>query len=188
MGIFQTHKPDRPTPDNFQSTSHLAIKGEADFEQFYHQSADKLFHIALKITGEREKAEGIVHDFFGDLWERRHTLKVRVPLETYAVRASKFSSFDHLKENVQKERGNNELQMTETRFHSNIEEELAVSELKDTIAKLLNTLPSRCQEVFRMRREKEMSNKEIAAGLRISEKTVERHMTRALHLLKTGLK
>ena len=188
MGVFQKPKLDIPTPGNSHSKSHFAIKGEADFEQFYHKSADKLFHIALKITGEREKAEGIVHDFFGDLWERRHTLKVRVPLETYAVRAIKFSSFDYLKEKVQKERGNKELQMTEARFHSNIEEELAASELKDTLAKLLNILPSRCQEVFRMRREKEMSNKEIAARLRISEKTVERHMTRALHLLRTGLK
>lgn len=164
------------------------INSAKDFEQFYNNSANKLFHIALKITDEKEIAEGIVHDFFRILWERRNTLKISVPLEAYAVKAIKFSSFDYLKEKVKKEKVSAETYMAKATTSNGIEEEMQARDLKKEIARLVNLLPNRCQEVFRLRREKFMSNKDIATDLNISEKTVERHMTRALHFLKLGLK
>ena len=49
-------------------------------------------------------------------------------------------------------------------------------------------MPHRRQEVFKLSREKELTNKEIALQLLVSIKTVEAHMTKALQFLKKNLK
>lgn len=54
--------------------------------------------------------------------------------------------------------------------------------------RLLEGLPGRCREVFRMRRIEGFSQREVAARLRISQSTVEKHMIRALRLLMAGLR
>ncbi|MEM1338360.1 MAG: RNA polymerase sigma-70 factor [Bacteroidota bacterium] len=164
------------------------IRNARDFEHFYNTSAEKLFHVALKIVNDKPIAEGIVHDVFSDIWERRKTLSINVPLEAYAVRAVKFTAFDRLKEKIKKEKANKEISTMTVVSGNPIEEEIHARELQGELAHLVSQLPLRCQEVFRLRREKLMSNKDIATGLNISEKTVERHMTRALHFIKIGLK
>lgn len=47
----------------------------------------------------------------------------------------------------------------------------------------VSRLPTRCREVFTLRRVYGLAQKEIAAELNISEHTVERHLGRALHQL-----
>lgn len=51
----------------------------------------------------------------------------------------------------------------------------------------IQKLPPQCKHVYRLRREAELSNKEIARQLNISENTVEQHMRRALRLLRNAL-
>jgi RNA polymerase sigma-70 factor (ECF subfamily) len=64
-------------------------------------------------------------------------------------------------------------------------------ELEEEIRKVADSLPDRCREVFLMSRMDGMKNKEIAQALGISEKAVEKHITRALkefkaHLISSG--
>lgn len=54
--------------------------------------------------------------------------------------------------------------------------------------RLLAGLPGRCREVFRMRRIEDLSQREVAARLGISQSTVEKHMIKALRLLMAGLR
>jgi len=54
--------------------------------------------------------------------------------------------------------------------------------------RLLAGLPGRCREVFQMRRIEGLSQREVAARLRISQSTVEKHMIKALRLLMAGLR
>jgi RNA polymerase sigma-70 factor (ECF subfamily) len=60
-------------------------------------------------------------------------------------------------------------------------------ELELLLQQEIQKLPPQCQHVFRLRREDELSNKEIALELNISENTVEQHMRKAMRLLKNAL-
>ncbi|MGY0561265.1 RNA polymerase sigma factor [Luteimonas sp. A277] len=53
--------------------------------------------------------------------------------------------------------------------------------------RLLAGLPTRCRQVFRLRRIEGLSQREISTRLKISQSTVEKHMVKALRLLMAGV-
>ena len=67
------------------------------------------------------------------------------------------------------------------------ENKLELSDLKKYLSVLISQLPPRQQEIFRMSREQNLTYKQIAEQLSISEKTVEYHMGLALKYLRKNL-
>ena len=55
------------------------------------------------------------------------------------------------------------------------------------LAEALDRLPDRCREVVWLRRVDELSQKDVALRLGISEKTVEKHIAKGMHLLAASL-
>ncbi|WP_081944725.1 RNA polymerase sigma factor [Sphingopyxis sp. MWB1] len=55
------------------------------------------------------------------------------------------------------------------------------------IAEHIAALPPKCREVFTLRKVHELSQREVAVRMGISENTVEKHMGKALRLLSTTL-
>lgn len=60
-------------------------------------------------------------------------------------------------------------------------------ELTEQVSSVVNTLPDKCREVYKLSREECLSHKEIASQLNISTKTVENHLTKALRQLRTSI-
>ena len=63
------------------------------------------------------------------------------------------------------------------------ERRVSIHQQMTRVTAAINRLPDRCQAVFWLRRIENLSQKEIAAQLGISEGTVEKHMVRAARLL-----
>jgi RNA polymerase sigma-70 factor (ECF subfamily) len=61
-------------------------------------------------------------------------------------------------------------------------------ELESKISGIIESLPDRCREIFKLNRFEELKYKEIADKLGISIKTVEVQMSKALKTLRLGLK
>lgn len=64
---------------------------------------------------------------------------------------------------------------------------VSVKELEEKLHKALNELPEQCRTIFQMSRFSEMRYREIADELKISVKTVENQMGKALKILRTEL-
>src|SRR5690606_7575095 len=56
-------------------------------------------------------------------------------------------------------------------------------QLLKRLAEAFDRLPDRCREVFWLRRVEELSQKEVAMRLGISEKTVEKHVAKGMRLM-----
>ena len=181
--IFKKNKASSPPSKAPQKS----IRGAKDFEQFYHSSVRKLIHIAYQIVGDKNTAEGIVHEVLTDIWERRKEIVINVSLEAYAIQAAKFKSFDHLKERVKNEHLKQQILSLRQDSHNDVEEAVAGRDLQTKVNHLTSLLPKRCKEVFHLSRVKSMSNREIDMGLQISEKAVEKHITKAIKHLRIGL-
>jgi RNA polymerase sigma-70 factor (ECF subfamily) len=64
------------------------------------------------------------------------------------------------------------------------EEHIELSDLANAVEKEVARLPEKCQQVFRMSRNEHRSIHDIAETLKISHKTVENHLTKALRQLR----
>lgn len=67
------------------------------------------------------------------------------------------------------------------------DQQLLEQELKEAIEKEIALLPPKMREVFELSRKQDLSYKEIADQLHISDKTVKKQVNNALHILREKL-
>lgn len=65
---------------------------------------------------------------------------------------------------------------------------LIQKELSDSIDQIMEELPPKCKEAFVLSRLNGLKNREIAEHMAITEKVVEKHITRALKRFRDGLR
>ncbi|OOQ58937.1 RNA polymerase sigma-70 factor [Mucilaginibacter pedocola] len=156
------------------------------FEQIYNRYWDKVYAVCYNNTREHETSREMVQDIFRSLWERRAELQINT-IEQFLVRSAKYKAFEFIRNKTTRER-HLEIKFQNYQHASNCtEERVLFNNLSETVTALVDKLPEQCKRVFKMSREKGLSNKEIASELLISERAVEYHITRALKTLKTGL-
>lgn len=155
-------------------------------ESLFHLHYDELCRYAHTIVKDQFEAEDVVQGLFIKLWEKRKSLDVLNNTRAYLYRSTHNESLNAVKKLNRRTIGvdDQELKLSETNDASSI---LIGEELQERIDVALETLPEKCQEVFRLSRFEQLSYKEIAEQLSISVKTVENHMGKALRLMREGL-
>jgi RNA polymerase sigma-70 factor (ECF subfamily) len=163
-------------------------KGEqAAFDELYRRHWRKVYALAYQKLRKRELAEELVQDLFVSLWMRRESLQINGALDAYLGMATRYLVIKFF----QKERSRQEYaqQAALQPLSANpTEDSIFFDDLQQIIEQEINKLPEKCRHVFQLSRQSNLSQKEISLRLDISEKTVENHMTRALRLLRFGLK
>lgn len=156
------------------------------FEAVYNLYWSKVYAVCYNNIKEAEIAKELVQDIFKSLWERREELQLE-NAGNYLIRAAKFKTFEYIRNKVSQQQHLN-IKLQNTIDSTNCtEEHILYNELKIKVDSVVETLPAQCRRVYKMSREKGMSNKEIAFSLFISERAVEYHITKALSVLKLNL-
>jgi RNA polymerase sigma-70 factor (ECF subfamily) len=138
------------------------------------------------ISLPEEEARDIVQDVFVKFWNDCKKLDVQFSIRSYLFVAVKNKCFDVLRKknrNIKVQEISNEYDIADEAFETYI-----LSELETLFNNSLTKLPERCREVFELSRLHGLKNREIAAKLNLSEKTVENQITKALHILREELK
>ncbi len=154
------------------------------FEQVYNQHVRKLCAICFNVVKDQHIAAGIVQNVFLSLWERKNVLVLEGSIEHYLVRSVKLASLEYVRTKLIHERHHSALAIQTSDLSNITEDEIALCDLRDRLHSLTSSLPAQCNEVFRLSREKGLSNKEIGTLLNISVKTVEAHISKALKHLR----
>jgi len=161
---------------------------EIDLDQIevlFRRHYQDLTRYAHSIIKEQRSAEDVVQQLFVKLWEKRDDLSIRSDVKSYLYRATYNASINVWK---RRKRQETEGEVSGVLPAAERSSDLVLSkELEDRIEMALQTLPEKCQEVFRLSRFNELSYKEIADELKISTKTVENHMGKALKLMRQEL-
>ena len=155
--------------------------------ELYNRYWDKLLSVCINRLNDLELAQEIVQDIFVKLWERRCEIEISYALNTYLAVAAKYSVIDQLDKRY---RRGSAVQIDDDYSHLVVpaaDERIMEDELSRHIEMTIKALPEKCQLIFRMSREDQMTYKQIAAKLQISEKTVEAHISKALREIKTNL-
>lgn len=164
----------------------LKLGNEDAFTTLYNLYWAKVHNFScLYITSDAE-VEEVVQEVFVKLWEARSFIREDDSFKGFLFIITRNIIFNQFRKSF------NETAYKMTVLNSiddsyDIEDEMDASDLKIYIDKLINELPARQKEVFRLSREEHLSYREISDRLSISEKTVERHINEALKFLRKNI-
>ncbi|AOM80898.1 hypothetical protein BFS30_19840 [Pedobacter steynii] len=160
---------------------------EETFALVYKIYWKKLYYLCYQKLQDQDLSKDMVHDLFRSIWERRNELQISDSIEKYLVRSIKFKISTYFREKIQQERNLEESMRYCKDTDLVTEKQVAFSFLTKEIASLVEKLPERCQQIYRLSRENGMNNRQIAASLLLSEKTVENQITKALSFIRQHL-
>lgn len=162
----------------------LRKRDRAAFEIVYDRYWKRLFLYSYKILEDQLVCEDIVQEVFISLWERSGEAKIE-NLEAYLIKATRYQVIKAIR-GIKKLYGDSELLLhLSNDFSADII--LEGREMSDHIDRCVEELPKRCQEVYRLSKVEDLSNREIAERLKISIRTVEAQLYKATRLIRKSI-
>ncbi len=152
--------------------------------KFYYPG---LVIFASNIVLSKDEAEEIVQDFFVRLWDNRQNIKTDSNLKNYFFTSVKNRSINFLKSNEIKRQIIEELEKqmkNELLYNPDV---YVDTELQRRLKTAFAKLPPRTAEIFTMSRFRGLTNDEIANDLKLSKRTVETQVSKALKILRQEL-
>lgn len=166
------------------------------FQKLFEDYFRSLVTYSYRYVNDWSVGEDIVQDVFMALWINRDKIDLEEPIKPYLYRATYNRSINYLN-SVSVQRRVDHADMLDELIDREIlsynqHDNLLLKEIEEEITSFVGTLPEQRKRVFLLSREENLKNKEIALRLNISEKAVEKHITKALsdirtHLTETGL-
>ncbi|WP_353137911.1 sigma-70 family RNA polymerase sigma factor [Pseudopedobacter sp.] len=141
------------------------------FDELYARTWKELYIKAYSKLKHEDLAKDIVQEIFVDLWNKRHVKAIN-NVKAYLAQSVKFKVLDEFRKNryefIEIENFTEEIKENVYADSKLLDKEFFAS-LKDWI----DSLPHKRKEIFRLKYQEGLSNKEIALKLNISPKTVQ---------------
>ncbi len=170
---------------NHERIQVIALKQgeESAFEFLYTLYAQQIYAFAMTFFRNHFEAEGTVQEVFTKIWLNREHINEDLSFRNYLFTISKNHILNKIRER------NIELKYLESksRFSGEknyTEEDVFLADFKELIDDAINILPERRRMAFELSRRQGLSYKEIAEKMRISVKTVEVQISKAIKQIK----
>jgi RNA polymerase sigma-70 factor (ECF subfamily) len=153
----------------------------------YNNTVFILTNQAYSILKDRELIKDILQDVFVTLYTRRLELPTDLNIVGYLINAVKYKVSTLLRDRLSKETHHLTILQGEQRATFSQPFPYEHTELKKRIRAGIDTLPGKCRQAFMLNHYGSMSYKDIAQEMGISVKTVEKHIGKALQVLRKEL-
>ena len=160
---------------------------EQAFNVIFDRYFKKLYKFTLSKNNNAALAEELVMDLMLTLWNKRESLEIKGDLGAYLFRAMKNTIYSHSRK---KELSTSPLDLLEIDpvAYQMANSKLAVNEIQQQYKISIALLTPQRRRVFKLSREEDMSQSEIARHLNISVKTVESHISASLQFMRERFK
>lgn len=170
---------------DMQLIDRLKSGDESALAAIYKKYWQQLFMAAYNVLKDKQVCEDVIQELFIKLWNCRSNIQITVSLKAYLHASVRYEVYRQLRAGVVTSDVFDDLA---SRLQSPASyENLEYKELVSQVNSVVETLPEKCREVYRLSREEYLTHKQIASQLNISTKTVENHLTKALKLLRGSL-
>lgn len=163
--------------------------GEKDaYQILFEKYAPRIYNFSLTYLKNRDDAEELVQNVFLKIWEKRNSLDATQNLKSFIFKIAVNTIYDFIRrkniEHAYEDYARLNFKPNENyTWHSVIFEEM-----KNNLDKLVLQLPEQQQKIFQLSKLEGLTNKEISQKLKLSKRTVENHLYRALTFLKKHFK
>lgn len=154
------------------------------FNSLFDLCWEPMYTYAASLLQDDTVAEDLLQEVWLDYWKRREDIQTD-NVKGYLYKAVRYKCYNYLR--------NNKIPTTLLETASSIAIEPTVTsyenlqDLSLQVETILAKLPPRCQEIFTLSRINQLDNREIAAQLNISSRTVENQLSVALRKLRKEL-
>jgi len=163
----------------------------AEFEKLYFENYAYLCQSIYRFVRDEEITKDIVQDVFLKYWQKIYELRITESPKSYLLKACIHQALNYLKERERRLNRENAFAVDTTKSpdpSSQPDTKYEAAETSSTIQESIDQLPPACRNAFLLSRYEEKSYKEIASLLNISVNTVEKHIGKALKILREVLK
>lgn len=160
---------------------------EKAFEVVYWKYSAWVFNFIQSLLYDKSLAEDLTQTVFLKIWEKRTNIDPELGFDSYLFAIARNLVYKETENRLQSEQVSITLKDRSIETESLMEENIDADSLREYIDTLIEQLPPSRKDIFYLSRRHHLSNKEIAARLSISEKTVETQLYRALRFIKQKL-
>lgn len=147
---------------------------------------NKLYRYALSIVSDDELAKDIVQEVFIKLWNQRERLAEIKNIEAWSMTLTRNQSLDKLRSRKMRV-----VDLTEAKYqvsgHQVSDHQTLNNDLLDKVQSLLDLLPEKQKEIFRLRELLGYSNQEIEEILDMDDNQVKVYLFRARKKIRESL-
>ena len=184
-------KPTYETYTDAQLVDKIKADDQAAFQYIFKRYYQELCNFALSYLKVEITSEEVVQEMFISIWEKRQKLKIQSSFKAYLFVSVKNRSLNYLNSKtaqVSKKShstsSENPIQISDDSPDDNMKD----AELQALVSKAIQSLPARCQEIFKLNRIEGLSYQQVADHLNLSKKTIEAQMGIAFKKLREYIK
>jgi RNA polymerase sigma-70 factor (ECF subfamily) len=161
---------------------------EMAFTAIYNRYWAGLFRDVMSVVRARDDAEDILQELFESLWKRRAMVEINSSLAGYLHASARYITLHFIERNTARFP---RLRLLAERLSTvempSIESQIDAKALEGAVGEIVDRLPEKMREVYRLSRSENLSYREISLKLGISEETVKKQVYNALKIIRIGL-
>ncbi|MHA7110037.1 RNA polymerase sigma-70 factor [Sunxiuqinia elliptica] len=165
----------------------LAKSNKQALEELFNYYYPRLYNFSKSFLKLEDGIDDVLQEVFLKIWHNRAEIKRSESFNSYI-----FTITRNLLLNELRSRLNNQ-KLRDRILEASVAEEflsmgnVEYDELKEKVEEIINELPQKQREIFRMSRIEGLSHKEIAEKKSISTKTVEYHIGQSISMIKSRM-
>ncbi|MGI6073827.1 MAG: RNA polymerase sigma-70 factor [Fermentimonas sp.] len=175
------------------------MKSKSDISRFnllYNEFYGRFIKFAYGFVRDEAVAEDIVSDAFTIWWEKKDEISNDIVPQAYLFSIIRNRCINYLNRQKTERRVIDELK-DHNEWILNLKirtleacdpEYLFTNEMQRVIERTLSNLPSKTRKIFQLNRDYGLTYREIAKQTKLSQKSIEFHMSKALKCLRVALK
>ena len=156
----------------------------AAFTEVYDRFSPKIFYQVNQMLRDPEVAKDITQELFITVWSKAVNIRDDVKLGGYLYVAAQNSVFKYIQRSKLQGDYLQSLAEFSSQLRDTTTESIDEKELHKLIDLHISKLPPKMREIFELSRVEELSYREIAVQLDISEQTVKNQVSSALKILR----
>ncbi|MEX2513288.1 MAG: RNA polymerase sigma-70 factor [Cyclobacteriaceae bacterium] len=157
------------------------------FKEIYNKYWQNLYRYGIQIIHCSHDVEDIIQELFVSFWINRKNLEIKSSLSGYFFKALKYKIINYIEHNLVKKNYLYSLNCKVLEYEDEGGLLMEAKELEKWMNIGVNGLSPKVQQVFELSRKDNLSIREIALKLKVSDQTVKNQISKALKDLKIHL-
>lgn len=182
MNISENEDNEHESP--FGRMKQIVTINSDKFEQLFTDHYDSLYRYCQTMIKDQIETEDIVQSVFMDLWNDRKKLVIHTSIKAFLYKAVYFKCMNKIKHDKVASKYTNSISESDQTMTVDT---MILQEISDKITQTLDRLPDQCRKIFSMSRYDGLRYNEIAEILKLSPKTIENQMGKALKTMRVAL-